>query len=161
MFNRCTLVIYKYTLCVKNTRILGTGYGNTFTFIYLTILECSETNWNIKAFNPLYLNVFPYIPLFLIHIPIFYRKSMYINIRYRLIEEVGLLAQSTDALLQKLVEAENDLRALQDQRMVLEKDISVKKNSLFIDREKVLPHRTRYPTISQLQGYWEQCCVST
>jgi len=25
MFNRCTLVIYKYTLCVKNTRILGTA----------------------------------------------------------------------------------------------------------------------------------------
>jgi len=24
MFNRCTLVIYKYTPCVKNTRILGT-----------------------------------------------------------------------------------------------------------------------------------------
>jgi len=34
MFNRCTLVIYKYTLCVKNTRILGTGFfydNNTMT----------------------------------------------------------------------------------------------------------------------------------
>jgi tektin-4 len=73
--------------------------------------------------------------------------------QYGLIEEVHLLSQSTDALLQKLVEAENDLRALQDQRMVLEKDISVKKNSLFVDREKCLPHRTRNPTITQLQGY--------
>ncbi|KAB0401604.1 hypothetical protein E2I00_007262, partial [Balaenoptera physalus] len=35
----------------------------------------------------------------------------------------------------------------------LEKDIAVKTNSLFIDRQKCMAHRTRYPTVLQLAGY--------
>jgi tektin-4 len=73
--------------------------------------------------------------------------------QYGLIDEVHLISSSIDTLLQKLNEAENSLKCLQDQRMALEKDISIKKNTLFIDREKCIPHRTRYPTTSKLQGY--------
>jgi hypothetical protein len=58
-----------------------------------------------------------------------------------------------DALLAKLNDAEVSLKALQDQRMATEKDISNKKNTLFIDREKAMSHRPRYPTNAKLQGY--------
>jgi tektin-4 len=73
--------------------------------------------------------------------------------QYGLVDEVHQLSLSVDALLSKLNDAELSLKNLQDQRMAVEKDISNKKNTLFIDREKSVPHRTRYPTITQLQGY--------
>jgi len=63
------------------------------------------------------------------------------------------LSQSIEALKKKLTEAEDTLRNLLDQRMTIEKDISVKTNTIFIDREKAMPHRTRYPPVSKLQGY--------
>ena len=63
------------------------------------------------------------------------------------------LSQSIEALNRKLVEAEETLRNLKDQRMTIEKDISIKTNTIFIEREKAMPHRTRYPPISKLQGY--------
>jgi len=70
-----------------------------------------------------------------------------------LVEEVNELSQSIEALKKKLTEAEDTLRNLLDQRMTIEKDISVKTNTIFIDREKAMPHRTRYPPVSKLQGY--------
>jgi tektin-4 len=70
-----------------------------------------------------------------------------------LVDEVHQLSQSIDALMRQLNDAEHGLKNLQDQRMAIEKDISIKKNSLFIDREKAMPHRTRYPTVAKLQGY--------
>jgi len=70
-----------------------------------------------------------------------------------LVEEVHELSQSVEALMKRLSEAEETLRNLQDQRMTIEKDISNKNNTLFIDREKAMPHRTRYPPMSRLQGY--------
>lgn len=73
--------------------------------------------------------------------------------QYGLIEEVKLLENTTELLMQKLADAESALSQLQDQRIRTEQDISCKKNSLFIDREKCVPHRTRYPTGLQLQGY--------
>lgn len=63
------------------------------------------------------------------------------------------IARSVDALMQKLNEAEKALKDLQDNRMALEKDISIKKNSLFIDKDKCMTHRTRYPSTTKLQGY--------
>jgi len=69
------------------------------------------------------------------------------------VEEVNELSQSIEALKKKLTEAEDTLRNLLDQRMTIEKDISVKTNTIFIDREKAMPHRTRYPPVSKLQGY--------
>jgi len=69
------------------------------------------------------------------------------------VAEVNEIARSVDALMQKLNDAEHALKDLQDNRMSLEKEIAIKKNSIFIDRQKCMTHRTRYPTTLSLQGY--------
>lgn len=71
----------------------------------------------------------------------------------RLVSEVEELNMSLSALREKLLEAEQSLRNLEDTRMSLEKEIAVKTNSIFIDRQKCMTHRARYPTILQLAGY--------
>ncbi|XP_032086162.1 tektin-4 [Thamnophis elegans] len=73
--------------------------------------------------------------------------------QFRLISEVEELTESIDSLKKKLLEAEQSLRNLEDSRMNLEKEIAVKTNSLFIDRQKCMTHRTKYPTILKLAGY--------
>ncbi|XP_003790808.1 tektin-4 [Otolemur garnettii] len=73
--------------------------------------------------------------------------------QFRLVSEVEELNMSLTALKEKLLEAEQSLRNLEDTRMSLEKDIAVKTNSLFIDRQKCMVHRARYPTMLQLTGY--------
>merc|ERR1711963_264805 len=73
--------------------------------------------------------------------------------QYHLVGEVNEINQSTDALKQQLNNAINSLKDLQDNRMGLEKEISVKKNSIFIDREKCLTVRNRFPSRTKLQGY--------
>ncbi len=72
---------------------------------------------------------------------------------FSLVNEVHEIAGSVDALTQKLNDAEHSLKDLQDNRMALEKEISIKTNSLFIDKDKCMTHRTRYPTATKLQGY--------
>lgn len=67
--------------------------------------------------------------------------------------EIEELNRSLSALKEKLLEAEQTLRNLEDTRMSLEKDIAVKTNSIFIDSQKCMTHRARYPTILQLAGY--------
>jgi len=69
------------------------------------------------------------------------------------VDEVHELNMSIEALMKKLSEAEETLRNLKDQRMTIEKSISIKKNTIAIDREQAMPHRTRYPPVSKLQGY--------
>nr|XP_047922941.1 tektin-4 isoform X2 [Anser cygnoides] len=73
--------------------------------------------------------------------------------QFRLINEVEELTESIEALKRKLLEAEQSLRNLEDTRMNLEKEIAVKTNSIFIDRQKCLAHRTRYPSTLKLAGY--------
>ncbi|XP_070811167.1 tektin-4 [Pituophis catenifer annectens] len=73
--------------------------------------------------------------------------------QFRLISEVEELTESIDSLKKKLLESEQSLRNLEDSRMHLEKEIAVKTNSLFIDRQKCMAHRTKYPTILKLAGY--------
>ncbi|KAI4531437.1 hypothetical protein MG293_017951 [Ovis ammon polii] len=73
--------------------------------------------------------------------------------QFRLMSEVEELNLSLAALKEKLLEAEQSLRNLEDTRMSLEKDIAVKTNSLFIDRHKCMAHRAHYPTVLQLAGY--------
>ncbi|XP_063551588.1 tektin-4 isoform X1 [Gorilla gorilla gorilla] len=73
--------------------------------------------------------------------------------QFRLLSEVEELNISLTALREKLLEAEQSLRNLEDIHMSLEKDIAAMTNSLFIDRQKCMAHRTRYPTILQLAGY--------
>nr|XP_007968132.2 tektin-4 [Chlorocebus sabaeus] len=73
--------------------------------------------------------------------------------QFRLVSEVEELNMSLAALREKLLEAEQSLRNLEDTHMSLEKDITAMTNSLFIDRQKCMAHRTHYPTILQLAGY--------
>ncbi|KAM9584060.1 tektin-4 isoform 2-T2 [Trichechus inunguis] len=73
--------------------------------------------------------------------------------QFRLVSEVGELNLSLTALKEKLLEAEQSLHNLEDTRMSLEKDIAVKTNSLFIDRQKCMTHRAHYPTVLRLAGY--------
>ncbi|CAK8696159.1 unnamed protein product [Clavelina lepadiformis] len=74
-------------------------------------------------------------------------------VQYRLVSEVGEITESIENLKSRLAEAENSLRQLEDTRMALEKEIAIKSNSLFIDREKCMTVRTRYPTVIKLSGY--------
>ncbi|XP_059547800.1 tektin-4 [Myotis daubentonii] len=73
--------------------------------------------------------------------------------QFRLVSEVEELNRSLSALKEKLLEAEQSLRNLEDTRMSLEKDIAVKTNSIFIDSQKCMTHRAHYPTILRLAGY--------
>jgi len=74
-------------------------------------------------------------------------------VQYKLVGEVNEIHSSIDALTGQLDQAMNSLKDLQDNRMGLEKEIACKKNSLFIDRDKCMTTRTRYPTTLKLQGY--------
>uniref|UniRef100_A0A3B5Q6W6 Tektin n=1 Tax=Xiphophorus maculatus TaxID=8083 RepID=A0A3B5Q6W6_XIPMA len=67
--------------------------------------------------------------------------------------EVRQIDASLESLKQKLSGARSSLSHLEESRMALEKDINCKTNSLFIEREKCMIHRKRYPTISVLSGY--------
>ncbi|KAM4631581.1 tektin-4 [Discoglossus pictus] len=73
--------------------------------------------------------------------------------QFSLISEVGELTESIEVLKQKLVESEQTLKNLEDTRMSIEKDIANKANTLFIDRDKCMTHRTRYPLVMKLTGY--------
>merc|ERR1712002_1364293 len=75
--------------------------------------------------------------------------------QYGLVSEVGEINASIDNLAAKLEIAETALKNLEDNRMDLEKDISNRKNSLFIEKEKCMKVRNRYPSTLNLQGYDE------
>ncbi|XP_047434655.1 tektin-4 [Mugil cephalus] len=67
--------------------------------------------------------------------------------------EVRQIDSTLASLHQQLSEARGSLSHLEESRMELEKDISCKTHSLFIEREKCMNHRKRYPTVSTLSGY--------
>ncbi|NWU93300.1 TEKT4 protein, partial [Upupa epops] len=73
--------------------------------------------------------------------------------QFRLIGEAEELTESIESLKKKLLECEQTLRNLEDTRMDLEREIAVKTNSIFIDKQKCLTHRTRYPVVFKLAGY--------
>uniref|UniRef100_A0A663F9R4 Tektin n=1 Tax=Aquila chrysaetos chrysaetos TaxID=223781 RepID=A0A663F9R4_AQUCH len=73
--------------------------------------------------------------------------------QFRLTGEVEELTESIESLKKKLLESEQSLRNLEDTRMNLEKEIAVKTNSIFIDRQKCMAHRTHYPVVLKLAGY--------
>ena len=75
------------------------------------------------------------------------------NIIFRLLAEVQDLQASLEALETQKINAENVLKNLLDTRITLEKEIQLKKNSIFIDQQKVLPRRSRFPSVLKLQGY--------
>lgn len=74
-------------------------------------------------------------------------------VQYRLVTEVGELDETIALLNTRLAEAENSLASLQDTRLSLEREVACKNNSLFIDRNKCMTYRARWPTIIKLSGY--------
>ncbi|NXL63784.1 TEKT4 protein, partial [Chordeiles acutipennis] len=73
--------------------------------------------------------------------------------QFRLISEAEELTESVESLKKKLLESEQSLRNLEDTRMNLEKEIAVKTNTIFIDSQKCMAHRTCYPVVFKLAGY--------
>ena len=67
--------------------------------------------------------------------------------------EVLEISQSVDALIRQLNQAEENLNKLNDDRLILEKEIAMKTKSLYTDRDKCLPVRNSYPSVNRLLGY--------
>jgi tektin-4 len=70
----------------------------------------------------------------------------------QLVKEVMDISAAIDELQEQLAKNQVMLDHLRQNQLVLEKDIEDKRNNIFIDREKVLHHRKRYPTIQRLLG---------
>ncbi|XP_076458370.1 tektin-3-like [Babylonia areolata] len=66
-------------------------------------------------------------------------------VQHRLVEEVGEITDTVEALQAKLRDSENALQQLLRTKSALECDLAIKNNSLFIDREKCLAMRKTFP----------------
>lgn len=66
-------------------------------------------------------------------------------VQHRLVEEVHEITDTVESLQAKLRQAENSLQHLLRTKASLEQDLSIKNNSLFIDREKCLGMRKTFP----------------
>ncbi|NWV22911.1 TEKT4 protein, partial [Origma solitaria] len=73
--------------------------------------------------------------------------------QFRLVSEVEELTVFLEALKRKLMESEQNLKNLEETRMKLEKEIAVKANSIFIDRQKCMSYRVRYPVDLEVASY--------
>jgi len=73
--------------------------------------------------------------------------------QFRLVQEVGDIQNSIDNLEQKLADSRASLNDLMSTRMTLEQQVALHKNSIFIDRDKCMKFRTRYPSTSKMVGY--------
>lgn len=81
-----------------------------------------------------------------------YRDSL-LCISLRLITEVREIEDSVQKLKERLMEAENTLQNLVKTKVILEHDLSVKANSLFLDQEKCMSMRKSFPSTPRLIGY--------
>lgn len=70
---------------------------------------------------------------------------MVLCVYFRLVSEVHEINETWEALNNRLREAENALQQLLRSKSSLEHDLSVKNNSLFIDREKCMGMRKTFP----------------
>jgi tektin-3 len=75
------------------------------------------------------------------------------NVQHRLVEEVYEINETVDSLKAKLREAENALQQLLRTKSSLEHDLSVKNNSIFIDREKCMGMRKTFPMAPRVAAY--------
>lgn len=73
--------------------------------------------------------------------------------QHRLVSEVYEIRESVESLHAKLVQSENAVQHLLRQRSALEADLSVKNNSLFIDREKCMHLRKNFPMTPRVASY--------
>lgn len=74
-------------------------------------------------------------------------------VQHRLVEEVYEINETVDSLKGKLREAENALQHLLRTKSSLEQDLSIKNNSLFIDREKCMGMRKTFPMSPRVASY--------
>lgn len=74
-------------------------------------------------------------------------------VQHRLVEEVSEIHETVDSLKAKLREAENALQHLLRTKASLEQDLSIKNNSLFIDREKCMGMRKTFPMSPRVASY--------
>lgn len=74
-------------------------------------------------------------------------------VQHRLVDEVYEINETVDSLKGKLREAENALQHLLRTKSSLEQDLSVKNNSLFIDREKCMGMRKTFPMSPRVVSY--------
>ena len=63
----------------------------------------------------------------------------------RLVEEVSEISDTVEGLQAKLRQAESSLQQLLRTKSALEQDLSIKNNSIFLDREKCLGMRKTFP----------------
>ncbi|XP_064597816.1 tektin-3-like [Liolophura sinensis] len=71
-------------------------------------------------------------------------------VQHRLVEEVSEITSTVDALQAKLRLAENALQQLLRTKSTLEQDLSVKNNSIYIDRESCMGMRKTFPMSSRM-----------
>ncbi|KFO86792.1 Tektin-3 [Buceros rhinoceros silvestris] len=71
----------------------------------------------------------------------------------RLINEVHEIDETIQSLQQRLRDAEDMLQMLVHTKSVLEHDLAIKANSLFIDQEKCMGMRKAFPCTTRLVGY--------
>ncbi|NWX22339.1 TEKT3 protein, partial [Aegotheles bennettii] len=71
----------------------------------------------------------------------------------RLVNEVYEIDKTIQSLQQRLSDAEDMLQELLRAKSILEHDLGVKANSLFIDQEKCMGMRKTFPSTARLVGY--------
>ncbi|NXW61731.1 TEKT3 protein, partial [Eurystomus gularis] len=71
----------------------------------------------------------------------------------RLVNEVHEIDETIQSLQQRLRDAEDVLQMLYHTKSVLEHDLSVKANTLFLDQEKCMGMRKSFPSKARLVGY--------
>ncbi|XP_074777875.1 tektin-3 [Athene noctua] len=71
----------------------------------------------------------------------------------RLVNEVYEIDETIQSLQQRLRDAEDTLQVLFRAKSVLEHDLTIKANSLFIDQEKCMGMRKTFPSTVRLLGY--------
>lgn len=70
-----------------------------------------------------------------------------------LIEEVRCIEESTLALSISLKEAEDTKHSLIQTRVLLERELLLKRRALQLDKERCLFYRSHYPSATALSGY--------
>ena len=68
-----------------------------------------------------------------------------VRVWFRLVEEVYEITETVEQLRAKLREMENALQHLLRTKMSLEHDLTVKNNSIYVDREMCLGKRKNFP----------------
>lgn len=70
-----------------------------------------------------------------------------------LVEEVRSIEEATLALSISIKEAEDTRTALNQTRILIERELLLKRRALQLDRERCMFYRSQYPSATALSGY--------